>query len=94
MGLDVGVVNITYLEYPNEPVYDFLCALAGGELGEDWGGGWGGNALVEFRKYSLLQKAGNWAEDKGLATQERELLRQWIEDLPWRNDDIMLFLSR
>ncbi|MSQ17726.1 MAG: hypothetical protein EXR54_09250 [Dehalococcoidia bacterium] len=28
MGLDVGVVNITYLDRPEQPVYDFLWAVA------------------------------------------------------------------
>jgi hypothetical protein len=52
MGLDVGVVNITYnityLERPEEPIYDFLWAIARGRVGESWGGGWVGNALVEY----------------------------------------------
>lgn len=93
MGLDVGVVNITYLDRPGEPVYDFLCSLAGGELGEDWGGGWEGNALMEFERQGLLQRAGDWAEDQGLTLQEQGVLRQWLESLPWRNDDIMLHLN-
>jgi hypothetical protein len=93
MGLDVGVVNITYLDRPEEPMYDFLWALAEGSLGEDWGGGWEGNALVEYQKENLIRKANDWAESKGLGQQELTQLLQWVEQLPWSGDDIMLHLN-
>ena len=93
MGLDVGVVNITYLERPDEPIYEFLWAMASGQLGEDWGGGWEGNALVEYHRESLTAKANQWADGEGLESQQRTQLLQWIEELPWRGNDIMLHLD-
>jgi hypothetical protein len=93
MGLDVGVVKITYLDRPDEPVYGFLKALAAGELDEDWGGGWAGNALAEFMKESLIEQANDWADSKGLKPEEQIGLFQWVEELPWDGDSIMLHLN-
>jgi hypothetical protein len=70
MGLDVGVVKITYLDRPIQPMYDFLLALAAGDLDEDWGGGWEGNAFVEFMRQNLIEKADDWAERRGLGPEE------------------------
>jgi hypothetical protein len=93
MGLDVGVVNITYLERPDEPIYDFLWAMASGQLGEDWGGGWEGNALVEYERENLIEKATEWADGQGLEAQERTQLLQWVDELPWDGDAVMLHLN-
>jgi hypothetical protein len=82
MGLDVGIVKITYLDRPAEPVYGFLLALAAGELDEDWGGGWAGNAFVEFMKESLIEQANDWADSKGLSPEEQNQLCQWVGELP------------
>ena len=67
--------------------------LAEGRLGEDWGGGWNGNALVSYYRESLVAKANQWADDEGLEPQQRTQLLQWIGELPWRGDDIMLHLD-
>jgi hypothetical protein len=93
MGLDVGVVKITYLDRPAEPMYDFLLALAAGELDEDWGGGWSGNAIVEFMKGSLVEQAKDWADSKGFSPEKQNELRQWVEELPWDGDNIVLHLN-
>jgi len=63
MGVDEGVVNITYLDRPEEPIYNFLYAIVEGGLDDDWGGGWEGNAFVEFMQESLVEKATSWAAD-------------------------------
>jgi hypothetical protein len=93
MGLDVGVVNITYLERPDEPIYDFLWAIAEGGVDEDWGGGWLGNALVEYERESLIEKAAEWADGRGLEAQQRAQLFDWLEALPWHGDTVMLHLN-
>jgi hypothetical protein len=93
MRLDVGVVKITYLNRPAQPMYDFLLALAAGELEEDWGGSWEGNAFVEFIRENLVQEANVWAERKGLSPEEQAELQKWVEELPWDGDNIMLHLN-
>ena len=93
MGLDVGVVKIAYLERPGEPTYNFLRDLAAGELDEDWGGGWDGNAFVEYRREQLTAQAIQWVLRRNLGDNERDTLRRWIDDLPWDGDTIMLHLN-
>ena len=93
MGLDVGVVKIAYLERPDEPTYNFLWDLAAGELDEDWGGGWDGNAFVEFAREQLVQQATQWSSRRNLGGNERDTLQRWIDDLPWEGDTIMLHLN-
>lgn len=94
MSLDIGVVKITYLDRPDKPMYDFLNALAAGDFfDESWGGGWAGNALVEFRREQLLSEASNWAERQQIDVRGKEALGQWVEELPWDGDTIMLHFS-
>ncbi len=48
MGLDVGVVNITYLmERQSDLVNEFLIALASGPLAPEWRVRGAGNAFIE-----------------------------------------------
>ena len=82
MGLDVGVVNITYLDRPQQPVYDFLWAVAQGRFDEDWGGSWSGNSLVEFEKENFLEQAADWAAEQRLGLLQEAILRNWMDQLP------------
>ena len=109
MGLDVGVVTISYLEAPESPAYDFLLHLARDvflgcddeEYEEDthdgelytWGGSWGGNTVVEFSRSYLTWKADGWAKDQSVGAEGQDALQRWIGDLPWSNDMIMLHLG-
>ncbi len=103
MGLDVGVVTIEYLERPGQPMYGFLQALmADPDTGTEfdpfdyesgWGDGWEGNAFYEFERDVLLRRADGWAVKKNLDATERATLLQWIDDLPYRGDVIMLHLG-
>ena len=103
MGLDVGVVTIEYLERPGQPMYGFLQDLmvdpdTGTEFDSfdyepGWGEGWEGNALYEFERDVLLRRADGWAVRKNLDATERATLLQWIDDLPYRGDAIILHLG-
>ena len=102
MSLSVGVVDINYLEQPNQPVYGFLQTLMenpdvgiGGDVDDEgyWGDGWDGNAFYEFYRDGLIDRADGWATEKALSSAERATLLNWIENLPYRGDSIMLHLS-
>ena len=109
MGLDVGIVTITYLDSPESPVTEFLLHLASDvSIGYDdeeyeadthydepykWGGGWAENTLVEFSRPYLNWKADQWVGSQGIGVEERDAVQSWIGDLPWKNDMIMLHLG-
>lgn len=57
------------------------------------GGGGGGNAFYEFYRDGLLNRANGWATSQGITDTERATLLDWIENLPYRGDAIMLHLS-
>ena len=104
MSLSIGVVNITYLEQPGQPMYRFMWDLmADPALGlddslddDDWhwdGGGNGGNAFYEFTRDGLLNRANGWATAQNISGGERSAMLEWIENLPYRGDNIMLHLG-
>ena len=103
MGLDIGVVTIEYLKRPGQPMYGFLQDLmvdpdTGTEFDPfdyepGWGDGWEGNAFCEFERDVLLRRADGWAVKKNLDATERATLLQWIDDLPYQGDTIMLHLG-
>ena len=103
MGMDVGVVSIEYLARPESPVYDFLfdlmidplVGMASGNEGEagDWGSSWANNGLYEFSRDVLISRAGNCADRNRTNASGRATLLDWIAQLPWRDETIMLHLG-
>lgn len=105
MSLSIGVVNINYLEQPGPPVYGFMQALMENPevgLGDDrddavdgyWDGGSGENAFCEFSREGLANRANGWATEQGLRPAAGEVLLNWLERLPYRDDNtVMLHLS-
>ncbi len=104
MGLDIGVVEISYLDRPGQPMYEFMGALmAQPDLGlsedvdEDdscWDGGNNGeNAFYEFTREGLVNRATGWASSRNLNSEDTARLLGWIEGLPYRGDFIMLHLG-
>lgn len=104
MGLDIGVVSIDYLDRPGQPMYRFMWDLMANPelgLGDDrddddghWdGGGTGESAFYEFTREGLLNRANGWATTQTLSDPERSTLLDWIENLPYRGDTIMLHLG-
>ena len=104
MGLDVGVVNIRYLDQPQEPVYTFLNELLneaalGLDAEEDdefvWDASWAGNGLVEFDQGYLERRITAWADANSIDAAGRAKFADWVSALPWKdNGIIMLHLSR
>lgn len=93
MGVDVGVVKISYLDRPGEPTYGFLWWLAALGGCNEWGGGWDGNAFVEIERKQLLSKAGAYAREQGMGHEELEQLLAWVRGLPWDGSAIMLHFN-
>jgi hypothetical protein len=108
MGLAIGVVNITYLDQPPQPMYRFMQDLMENpDVGLDaddndsvspedeshWGDGWGTDSFYEFFREGLLRRAGGWARQQDINPDAMTTLLNWVENLPYRDDVIMLHLS-
>ena len=103
MGLDIGVVKIEYLERPGQPMYRFMQDLmANPGIGTDmdlfdddsvWEASDEGNAFYEIERDQLLRRADGWAVKNRIDAADRARLLQWVDDLPWRGDFIMLHLN-
>ena len=92
MGLDVGVVNIKYLERPGQPIYDFLWQVAEPDPG-NWGNSWEGNAFLETTRRRMLTKARKYIKDNGLAQDDTDKVISWVRGLPWVGGTVMLHLG-
>lgn len=90
MGLDVGVVDIEYLERPLDPIYSFLYELAGDPFPDGWGGAWEDNSILETTRRQMLKKARAYAKKTSLSKDDTDALVKWVRKLPWDGDTIML----
>ena len=93
LGLDVGVVQIDYLDRPGKATYDLLCHLNDNVDEADWSASSAGNTFVEYTRDTLLEQATEFASTNKLTPSEKDGLRSWIDSLPWKNDVIMLHLT-
>lgn len=103
MGLDIGVVRIEYLDRPGQPMYGFMQDLmANPDTGTDmdlfdddsvWEATGEGNAFYELEHDQMMRRADGWAVKQGIDAADRATLLQWVDDLPWRGDFIMLHLN-
>ena len=90
MGMDVGVVDIEYLETPRRPVSGFLSELAGEDLDEGWIGGWDGNVFLQIFQEDLERRAREYASEQGLSQDDVDKLLSWVGGLPWKDGAISL----
>ena len=91
MGLDIGVVQINYLPRPSEPAYDFAWHLNINDDEADWNGS--SSTFVEYTRENLLEQLDRYVSKKELSESDKEALRGWVDDLPWRCGVIMLHLA-
>ncbi len=104
--MDVGVVTIDYLERPRGPVHDFLASLSLDptlgdcddeyEAEDDFDGEdyvWSLNAIVEFSRQYLDWRVDRWVTSRNIYATTKSELRHWIDNLPWKNDYIMLHIG-
>jgi hypothetical protein len=93
MGIDVGVVRISYLDRPAEPTYGFLGWLATHAGHDGWGGGWCENAFLETERRRLLSKARTYAREQSMSQDDLGQLLSWVRQLPWDGNTIMLHFN-
>ena len=92
MGLDIGIIEIAYLERPRSRAYEFAWELAleasafGYMHGE--GNNWGPFTRAQIRE--MLRK---FAKDKHLSTGEETEVWSWVETLPWDDENIELHFN-
>ena len=93
MGLHIGVVKIDYLSRPSEPAYGFLKYLAINVRVAEWRGGWQGNSIFELTRRRMLALGRLYGKQNGLSQDKRKRLTEWINELPWDDETIMLHLN-
>ena len=54
---------------------------------------WEDGGFCEFRRIGLVRRASGWAIRKRLTETDKALLLDWIANLPWNDDYIMLHLG-
>jgi hypothetical protein len=54
---------------------------------------WDDGGFCEFWRIGMIRRATGWAILENLAQSERALLLDWIANLPWSDDYIMLHLG-
>ena len=90
MGLDVGVVNINYLDQPHGATYDFLWYLNGHAEVAEWLTGSEGSTFIEITRETMDEQVRKFQSENDLSQNGFERIQRWIASLPWKGDVIML----
>lgn len=93
MGLDVGAVQIKYLDRPVEAAYDFLWYLSVNADDADWNVAAPGNTFLEYLRENMLEQLDDYVAMKSLSRSDAAAIRGWIDELPWQDDVIMLHFN-
>lgn len=82
MGLDIGIISVTYLERPHGNAYEFAWELASEASAYGYMAGEGNNWSA-FTQRQVLQMLDEFAERKNLAATEKAQVLDWVRSLPW-----------
>jgi hypothetical protein len=82
MGLDIGIINIRYLDRPEGEAYEFAWELAIAASGSGYMYGEGNN-WAPFTQRRVLRMLEEFAEARGLDQSGRTQILQWLQSLPW-----------
>jgi len=100
MGLDVASVTLNHLPRPGGYAYEFAKWLnENPDYSGYYGGCYGeGNSFGRYRRQDLLIKLKEFCEsnnlDEEVELEEAELeIKEWIENLPWDVDSIILYFD-
>jgi len=92
MGLDIGIIKITYLDRPRGWAYRFAWEMAVEASANGYMHGEGNN-WGPFTKEQVREMLEEFARDKGLTTSEKNKLWRWVNSLPWEGRYIELHFS-
>ena len=90
MGLDIGVVDINYLEQPVGTTYDFLWYLNVNAEEAEWLTGAEGSTFIEITRETMDEQVRRFQSENKLSQNAFERIQRWIAALPWKGDVIML----
>ena len=93
MGLDVGVMRINYRNRPVGAAYDFAWHLNHNSDAADWVVATGENTFVELTHETMLELERQFESENDLSRSDTEVVRSWVDGLPWNDGVIMLHLS-
>ena len=93
MGLDIGVVNIDYLDRPSGAAYRFAWHLAGEWDDQTWEVYSGANVFAEYDYDHLTNRAQHFIESERLPSDEARQIMRWVRNLPWRGNSVMLHMG-
>ena len=93
MGLDIGVVRINYLRRPDGPAYEFARDLSFDPDEADWNGSSPEHTFVEYSRETMLSVMDRYAAKNKLTQSDTAKIRAWMDELPWKDDTIMLHLG-
>ena len=82
MGLDIGIINIEYLEQPEGDAYRFAWELAVEASTDGYMAG-DGNNWGAFTQRKVLRMLDRFAEEHTLSEVEKALVLSWVRSLPW-----------
>ena len=77
--------------YQDLDVRDEDDPLGDDEMGNEY---WEDGGFCEFQRIGMIRRAMGWPIGKNLSISEKALLLDWIANLPWNDDFIMLHLAR
>lgn len=82
MGLDIGIIHVTYLDRPKGKVYEFAWELAieAGANGYMHGDG---NNWGPFTQRQVLEMLDAFAEGHAFSPSEKADVLEWRRSLPW-----------
>ena len=84
MGLDVGIMNVRYLERPHGIAYEFAWELAHEASSNGYMTGEGGN-WAPFTQRQVLRFLDRFAAARSIDAQGRDDMLAWVRSLPWQD---------
>ena len=92
MGLDIGIISITYLDRPLGRAYDFAQELAQQTIWDGYMSG-NGNSWGPFTRDGVMKRLEEFSIEHSLSTQEQAEVREWVESLPWNDGSLDFHFS-
>ena len=92
MGLDIGIIKVTYLQRPSGHAYYFAWELAEEAAAHGYASGEGAS-WGPFSKTQVDQALHKFVSRHALTFSQQHHVRAWLDSLPWQGDLIELHFS-